>query len=351
MKKTKKEKQKEIKKKKSEEKDIQNRRIFKIIKSEEILEIRQFNKNTFKDATISKQELIQLLEKIFDIILRSSYIDKIRDMFTQNISDIWLQEINDDLNEVEINKEIIKNILNKELENLEECSEESIQLKICYWSNRMAHDIEDCAMGKKLKHKMNTIYIKYFLNPKCKFGVEDLLNYRDGKQDIEFNSWLDKILYNERESLEYSQSRDEIVDILLGIHLRNELFTTKKQMVRELLKTVPKSRQTDILLTCIPEEKEEVSIMGDKTIRLIIRERNAIAPVVMHTTQSNLEGIEPKEETNEDIMNFAKKGKIGIHFVMSEEELFALEYLADTKIKVQELSDMMYKGEEKDGER
>lgn len=347
-------------------KQLKNR-IYSNMTRDEILKMREFNKTTFQKKHLSKQEIIEYLQMFYDMILRSTYVGKIKDIFSRNVSDTWFEQAEDGLKEVKMDGGIVRNILKKEKESLEDCSEESLALKTCYWGNRIAHSIgadtmkDSCWVNRsaynsrgdiiKTRHSMHEIYVKYFLNPKYKYGLDDLLDYRENKKDPNFIAWLDEILRKERRMFNNSNSRDRVVNLFLGNYLKNELFTTKAQMLKELFYFHSKAENPNVLLTYVPEVKEDISIKREPVVRLIAREKNAIAPVVMHTDTATFEKMQVAEETNSEVAKFAQKGSIGMHFILSEEELEAFESLANTNGKVKQLSDIMLRGEEGNGER
>ncbi len=326
-------------------------RIYQNITRDEILKMREFNKATFHKKHLSKQEMSEYLEMLYDIILHSNYICQIRDSFEKNVTDTWIESSDEGFEKVKMSDEVVKNILKKEIESLENCSEESLALKVGYWVNRMVHNVEKDTIRGRKKYEMNHIYTKYFLNPKYKYGLEDLLDYREGNASEDFANWIDDILHQERSAFENSNSKDRVVNLFLGFYLKNELFTTKAQMLKELIHFHSEAEKPNVLLTFVPEVKDDISIKREPTVRLIAREKNAIAPVVMHTDASTFEKIQVPEEQNPEVAKFAQRGRIGMHFILSKEELAALESLVGTNEKLKQLSDIMLRGEEDNVER
>lgn len=148
----------ELKKKKDEQRRIENKQIINTISNKQIQKIKKFNIDTFQNKEIKKEQMLECLENLFEIILKSSYIDEIVRMTKQNISNTWFDK--------EINETFIMETLEKELQLAKSASIESVALKLCFWSNRIAHHLENEVIKKQPKHKMNEIYIKYYLNPK-----------------------------------------------------------------------------------------------------------------------------------------------------------------------------------------
>lgn len=122
-------------------------------------------------------------------------------------------------------------------------------------------------------------------------------------------------------------------------------------MLKELIHFHSEAEKPNVLLTFVPEVKDDISIKREPTVRLIAREKNAIAPVVMHTDASTFEKIQVPEEQNPEVAKFAQRGRIGMHFILSKEELVALESLVGTNEKLKQLSDIMLRGEEDNVER
>lgn len=80
---------------------------------------------------------------------------------------------------------------------------------------------------------------------------------------------------------------------------------------------------------------------------------NGIAPVVMHCDKEKINSfleennMQPiQEETSSEIIRFAQNGKVGIHFVLDEEQQEILEYEASNNVTAKRLNDIMYKGED-----
>ena len=102
-------------------------------------------------------------------------------------------------------------------------------------------------------------------------------------------------------------------------------------------------------------EKKECSIGGNESLRLIIREINGIAPVVMHCNKEKInEYLKSKdlslipEETDKNLIRFARRGKIGIHFVLDKEGCDILDYEAGERITAKRLNNILYRGETED---
>ncbi len=84
-----------------------------------------------------------------------------------------------------------------------------------------------------------------------------------------------------------------------------------------------------------------------------IREKNGIAPIIMHCDRKKLEeflleyGLETiPYETSHDIIEFAQDGKIGIHFTLDEYGMEIFEYEAAENPSAEKLYNIMYRGKE-----
>lgn len=126
-------------------------------------------------------------------------------------------------------------------------------------------------------------------------------------------------------------------------------------MLKAILLNISTKDSSTVRVTSI-DEKAELSINGNETLRLIMREINGIAPVVMHCDkqkvndfleQNNIKQLEI--EKSDRIIEFAKKGKVGIHFILDDEDTEILEYEADENPKAKILNDIIYRGDDKDG--
>lgn len=342
-------KQKRIieKKKKEEQQRIINRQIIKTISNEQIIALKNFNISTFSDKEVNKEEMLSCLRVLIEIIMNSSYLDEVIRMTRQNVSSTWFDK--------EVNEEFIREILLKELETARASSNESIALKLCFWANRIAHHLENEVIQKQPKHKMNEIYIQYFLNPKYHY---DLLNVRDinnGTISPEIVKRLEEIVIKECTTLCDIDTVEKLNNLFLGLSIRNELWTLKQQMIKSIILNISRNDTSNVKVTAL-NEKKDLSISGSETIRLIIREINGIAPVVMHCDKENVDnflqqnGIQPIAlETSNKIIEFAKNGKVGIHFILDEEGSEVLEYEADENAKARILNDIVYRGDIEDG--
>ena len=79
---------------------------------------------------------------------------------------------------------------------------------------------------------------------------------------------------------------------------------------------------------------------------MCIRDRNQVDEFLL---ENNIPSI--PEETQERIIRFAQNGKIGIHFVLDEEDREILEYEATDSPSAKRLRDIIYRGETEDDER
>ena len=342
-------KQKRIieKKKKEEQERIINRQIIKTISKEQIIALKNFNISTFSDEEVNKEQMLSCLRVLIEIIMNSSYLDEVIRMTRKNVSSTWFDK--------EVNEEFIREILLKELETARTSSTESIALKLCFWANRIAHHLENEVIQKQPKHKMNEIYIKYFLNPKYNY---DLFNVRDintGTISPEIVKRLEEIVIKECTTLCDIDTVEKLNNLFLGLSIRNELWTLKQQMIKSIILNISRNNTSNVKVTAL-NEKKELSISGSETIRLVIREINGIAPVVMHCDKEKVDDflqqndIQPIAlETSNKIIEFAKNGKVGIHFILDKEDREVLEYEADENTKARILNDIVYRGDIEDG--
>ncbi|MCI8470285.1 MAG: hypothetical protein HFJ35_02140 [Clostridia bacterium] len=342
-------KQKRIveKKRREEQQRIINKQIINTISNEQIMALRNFNISTFSDEEVNKEEMLNCLRVLLEIVMNSSYLDEVIRMTRQNVSSNWFDK--------EINEEFVREILLKELETAKVSSTESIALKLCFWANRIAHHLENEVIQKQPKHKMNEIYIKYFLNPKYHY---DLANVRDiNNENIppEIAKRLEDIVIKECTTLCDIDTVEKLNNLFLGLSIRNELWTLKQQMIKSIILNISRNNTSNVKVTAL-NEKKDLSISGSETMRLIIREINGIAPVVMHCDKEKVDdflqqnNIQPiSSETSNKIIEFAKNGKVGIHFILDEEGIEILEYEADENFKARILNDIVYRGDNEDG--
>lgn len=327
-----------------EEEIKQEKQIIRTMSKDEINELKQFNKSTFSGNEVRKEDMIECLRKLLTIIVKSSYLDEISRMARNSISTNWFDR--------EMDSELVEEILAKELENAQTSSIESIALKLCYWANRMAHHLEKEVVGKEKKYKMNELYVKYYLNPKYQYDLLEMREIlKEGKTNKELQK-LESILQKEAITLEKIKTPEQLNNLFLGLTIRNELWTLKQQMLKTILLNIERNHNSPVKVTAL-QEKEEVAINGSETLRLIIREINSIAPVVMHCDREKIDNFLREneidcihEETSSEIIRFAKSGKVGIHFILDEEERDILDYEASTNITAKRLNDIMYRGEE-----
>lgn len=331
---------------KMEQQRKKEKQIIKVISNEQINNLRKFNMSTFSKTEINREEMLECLKSLLTIIVNSSYLDEVSRMAKGSISNEWFDR--------EFDNELVENILIGELEKSENAHIESIALKLCYWSNRLAHQIENEVIGKEKKYKMNELYLKYFLNPKYKYNLLQTRKALNEKQTTEETKTLENILIKEATTLEEISTPEDLNNLFLGINIRNELWTLKQQMLKIILLNISKNEDSPVKVTAM-REKKSVAIKGCETLRIIIREVNGIAPVVMHCDKEKIEEFlnenninSIQEESSEKIIKFAKKGKVGIHFVLDEKDREILEYEASSKPNAKRLNEIMYRGETED---
>lgn len=343
-----KQKREEDKRRKQEEERKKSKQIIRIISKEEIDTLKKFNMNSFSNEA-TKEEMTECLHALLNIVVKSSYLDEVTRMARNNISTEWFDR--------DVDNDFVEEILVKELKSAQTSSTESVALKLCYWSNRIAHHLEKEVMGKEKKHKMNALYLKYFLNPKYKYDPLIAKDALDRGNDSEEVKMLEDILQKEATFLEDIRTPEELNNLFLGLNLRNEFWTLKQQMIKSIILNTSKNENSPVKVTAINERKE-VAINGNQTLRLIIREVNGIAPVVMHCNKEKIDEFlnenninQIQEETSEPIKRFAQSGKVGIHFVLDEEGKEILDYEAGSKVTAQRLNNIVYRGETEDDER
>ncbi len=344
-----KQKRKQERKRNQEQNARKEKQIINTISNEQINSLKKFNMSLFSENEISKEDMLECLHALITIVVNSSYLDEITRMSRNAISNEWFDR--------EFDNELVEEILVKELENAEKATIESIALKLCYWSNRIAHHLENEVVGKEKKYKMNELYLKYFLNPKYKYNLIDTRNAIKNGQSTDETRMLEDILIKEATSLEEISTPEELNNLFLGLNIRNELWTLKQQMLKKVLLNVSKNTNSPVRVTALSERKE-VAINGSETLRLIIREVNGIAPVVMHCDKEkiyeflNENNMQPiPEETSERIIRFAQNGKVGIHFVLDDEDREILEYEASDSPTARRLNNILYRGETEEDER
>lgn len=340
-------KQKRIEERKRRE-DVQraeNRKIIKILSPEQIKAVRAFNGSKKNNREKSKEDMISCLGTLMQIVRTSSYFDEIVKSSKRGISRTWFGR--------DVDKDFISEILERELASLEDAPIESIALKLSFWANRIAHHVENEVIGKRGKGNMNHLYSKYFLNPRYKY---DLISSREKLDEgtlCKTRQTLEEILRREPKKLEGIETPEQLNDLFMGLNFRNELWTLKHQMIKTILLNIGKNEKSSIKVTSVEENKQFIE--NSPTLRLIIREANGIAPVVMHCKKDYIEdfvkrnGLDPiQEETSERLISFSQKSKIGIHFVLSDEDVEALEYEATERSSARRLKSVFYKGEDED---
>lgn len=342
MKKKNKDRLKQRRIKEEEKKKKLEERIIKSISSEQINYIKTFNMEAISNGEVSSEQMIECLQNLFNIIKNSSYLDEIVRMTRENVSPTWFDR--------EVDKDFINEILERELKIAKSCPKENIALKLCYFSNRIAHHIEKEVLKKYPKHKINDIYTKYYLNKNYHYDFDDSRD-SSGRLNDEVSDKLHSILKLEIGSLSNIESVDELNEIFFGINIRNELWTLKQEMLKELLKSKEKNENSSIKVTALQEE-QNLTINGSQTLRLIIREVSGIAPVIMHCDKGKVEDLLNREnlskipeEKDEKIIEFAKDGKVGIHFVLDKENRDILDYEADYNSNAKKLNEVIYRGD------
>ena len=327
-----------------ERKRIENTKLTRMIKPKQLKDIKELNCNSIINDKLSKSEMLVVLNNFYELIINSSYLDEIVRMTQQNISETWFDK--------KIDKNFIIELLNTEKNEIYKNPTENIALRLCYWSNRIAHHIENEIMTGEKKHKMNDIYTKYFLNPEYNYDLSNAINPDTGELYPSIKQKLDDILIKECLTFERINTPEQLHELFYGLNLRNDLWTLKLQALKELIRNVQLNPKSNIKISLL-EEKEDVSVLGKSTYRLIIREQNGIAPIIMHCDKEKLEeflnqnNLKPIHvESDPKIIEFAKSGKVGIHFTLDEENMEIMEYEALENPNIKNLFQMIYKGDE-----
>lgn len=209
--------------------------------------LKNFNASTFSDEEVNKEEMIDCLRILIEIIMNSSYIDEVIRMTRQNISSTWFDK--------EVNEDFIRGILLKELEMSKVSSTESIALKLCFWANRIAHHLENEVIKKQPKHKMNEIYIKYFLNPKYHYDLSNMRDINNGTLSPEIIKRIEDIVINECTTLCDIDTAEKLNNLFLGLSIRNELWTLKQQMLKAIILNVSRNNTSSVKVTALNEKK------------------------------------------------------------------------------------------------
>ncbi len=191
--------------------------------------------------------MMDCLKILIEIIMNSSYIDEVIRMTRQNISSTWFDK--------EVNEEFIRGILEKELEMSKASSTESIALKLCFWANRIAHHLENEVIKKQPKHKMNEIYIKYFLNPKYHYDLCNMRDINNGTLSPEIIKRLEDIVVKECTTLCDIDTVEKLNNLFLGLSIRNELWTLKQQMLKFIILNVSRNNNSSVKVTALNEKK------------------------------------------------------------------------------------------------
>ena len=165
---------------------------------------------------------------------------------------------------------------------------------------------------------------------------------------------LQKLLIDENFFDGSISTSEQLHNLFTGLNIRNELWTLKQEMLKLLLKESQKNELTNIIVTAL-KEKKELSINGNSTLRLIIREKYGITPIIIHCEKEKIEEFLKKSnlnqipfETSSEIIEFAKQGKVGIYFTLDEVNRDCFEYEALEDSKVDKLYKLMYRGESDD---
>ena len=322
-------------------KNNQYSHIIDTIKDEQIKTIKEFNRYSISDSNISKRKMIECFEVLVNIILHSSYTNRIARDVSKNVSYYLLDQ--------KVKKDFVQKRLLKELELAKSCTPESLALKISYWANRIAHRLEDEVMYSDSKESINRIFIKYYLNPRYNY---DLISARKSlkNEDSEISKKLECILHKEIDKLGFINTPQKLNNLFLGLSIRNELWTLKLQMLQYILLTISKEQHPSVKVTYL--RGHDCYINKTPALRLVIREVNGIAPVIMHCDKekineylqkNNLKRLEP--ENSNKVINFAKSKVVGMHFVLNNDETYKLKKQAKQDPKIKTLSDIIYKGE------
>lgn len=290
------------------------------ITREDIESFRKINQKGFANAT--REDMLEVLTALLNAVKESGYLTYVTQMKIHNVSEEWGDRVVDD--------EFVCQRFDEELEDAKSCSLESLALKICYWSNRVAHQIEKEVVGSINKRQKKNVYTRHCVNTKKKIDVFELRNTaRTGEPKKKLNL-LYNILKSERKNLADIDTPEKLTDMFLGIQIREELYSVKQEMIkRQLYEVGTKSVEDSSLVITALEETKNMQINGSPTLRLVIREVGGLAPVVMHCNKNVIgEFLERNSlpeipiETDPEIADFARgrEGVVGIHFTLSDED-------------------------------
>lgn len=331
------------KQQREKQKEIEKNRIINIITPEQIALIKLINRKVIVAENMERDSLQRLLITLIEIVRSSSYLNEVTIMTKRNISNTWF--------DIDIDEEFVKDVLDKELKSVKNAPDENIALKITYWANRIAHHVQEEVIPKNNKmHHVNELYIQYFLNPKYNY---DVTSKRSLSNEKRIKQMLEKVIIENAVKIDGINSPEQLNDLFFGLTLRNELWTLKQEMLKIMLLYNLSKEKTSIKITALPED-ENVTIRGKKTMRMIIREVNGISPIVMHCDGDKVDEFLQANnfppipiEDSENIIEFARDGKIGIYFTLDDENKEILDYEASCNSgKTPVLNEILYRGDE-----
>lgn len=288
------------------------------ITQKEYDDLKIMNKKGFDEFT--KEDMLITLESLLGRVMSSKYINTVTDLKRGSISPTWDGE--------DVNSKFVSSRLKSEMDAAREASPESLALKICFWANRIAHQIETEVVDGAKKRNLNTVFRKYALDPTRKLdfiGLRETAKTGLPEDDYEF---LLQIIENEKDLLGDIDTPEALSNMLLGFSIREELYNVKQDMIKFMILMANKNPESKVKVTVL-EELKRMSIKGGKTIRFVMREVDGIAPVVMHCGQEPMEkfleeyNLPPFEtEQDKELAKFArgKEGIIGIHFTLTEND-------------------------------
>lgn len=274
--------------------------------------ILEFNFMDFNDGN-SIEDFQKLSVKFYDIIINTKLLDvfekKSKEQY--NIENGFKKNID------------LKEILNRELVNKDEHSEDRLVQNICFWSNRIAHEVEnnlksyEKTNGNGYIARFNDLYSKYYLN----------LDYNYDMFDIENEENNDRISSIIRDSGIFGgYSCDETIEglntIFKTINLREALYYCKQISIKKILLN---NDEKETKLFKQLDEKKTINKNG--TYRIMVKPKNVPFPMVVHIGEEiyddfcDKNNISVPDVTEGDNKEFINHGWTSVFFRMTDQEI------------------------------
>ena len=215
------------------------------ITQKEYDDLKLMNKKGFQK--ISKEDMLLTLETLIGRVMNSKYLDTVTDFKRGSISTTW--------NGKDVNSEFVKLRLKSEMEAARECSPENLALKVCYWSNRIAHQIETEVIDGAKKRNINTVFRRYALDPTRKLDfirLREAAKTGEPEEDYEF---LLTVLENERDLLGDINTPEALGNMFLGLSIREELYNVKQDMIKAMLLEAARNPDSKVKVKALKEKK------------------------------------------------------------------------------------------------